>query len=66
MKATSKVSNTLWTFAEVKTAAWLVKKGYLTQLERPITLAQDLDIASVSEEMEIIRKAGQAFVYFKS
>ena len=82
MKAASKVPNTRWTLADLKTAAWLVENGHLTQLKMP-TLAPDLETASVSKELEIIRRVasvvlsksdkknsvkqqGQAFVYSRS
>ena len=54
----SKDSNspwTPWTLADVKTAAWLVEKGHLTQLER-IMLSSDLDTASVEQELETLRR----------
>ena len=41
--------------AEIKTAAWLVEKGHLTQLER-IMLSSDLDTASVEQELETLRR----------
>ena len=48
MTAASKVwpYYTPWTLSDVKTAAWLVEKGHLTQLERLI-LSSDLDTSSV-------------------
>ena len=55
MKEAAKVSNTRWTLAEIKTAAWLVENGHLTQLEMP-TLAPDVEVESVSEEMKTIRR----------
>ena len=55
MKAASNVSNTRWTLADVKTAAWLVENGHLTQLEKP-TLAPDLETSSVSDELDTIRR----------
>ena len=70
MKEAAKVPNTCWTLADLKTAAWLVENGHLTQLQKPIILAPDLEVESVSEEMEIIRRVtlikGKAFVYFRS
>ena len=82
MKEAAKVPNTCWTLADLKTAAWLVENGHLTQLKMP-TLAPDLETASVSKELEIIRrvasvvlsnsdkenltkKQGQKFVYSRS
>ena len=82
MKEAAKVPNTRWTLADLKTAAWLVENGHLTQLKMP-TLAPDLETASVSKELEIIRRVasvvlsksdkknsikqqGQAFAYFLS
>ena len=71
MKEASKDPNTRWTLADLKTAAWLVENGHLTQLEMP-TLAPDLETASVSKELETIRRValfkqpGQIFVYFRS
>ena len=68
MKEAAKDPNTRWTLADLKTAVWLVENGHLTQLQKPIILAPDLDIASVSEELEIIRQVtlirqqGQTFV----
>ena len=56
MKEASKDPNTRWTLADLKTAVWLVENGHLTQLEKPVLLARDLDIASVSKELEIIRR----------
>ena len=41
---------TPWTFADIKTAAWLVEKGHLTQLER-FMLSSDLDTSSVWGEL---------------
>ena len=46
---------TPWTLADVKTAAWLVEKGHLTQLERFIS-SSDLDTSFVSEELVSIRR----------
>ena len=69
MEEASKVSNTRWTLADLKTAVWLVENRHLTQLENPVLLAPDLDIASVSEELEIMRQVtlikqqGQVFIY---
>ena len=69
MKAASKVPNIRWTLADLTTAAWLAENGHLTKLEMP-RLAPDLEVESVSEEMEIIRRVtlikGKAFVYFRS
>ena len=56
MEEATKVPNTRWTLADLKTAAWLVENGHLTQLKKPVLLAPDLDIASVYEELEIIRQ----------
>ena len=67
MKEAAKDPNTRWTLADLKTAVWLVENLYVIQLEKPVLLAPDLDLASVSEEMEIIRQVtlirqqGQAF-----
>ena len=78
----SSIASMIWTLADLKTAAWLVENGHLTQLEMP-TLAPDLETASVSKELEIIRrvasvvlsnsdkenltkKQGQKFVYSRS
>ena len=38
---------TPWTLSDVKTAAWLVEKGHLTQLER-VMISSDLHTSSVS------------------
>ena len=46
---------TLLTLADIKTAAWLVEKNHLTQLER-ITFTTDLDTQSVSTEVENIKR----------
>ena len=45
---------TPWTLADVKTAAWLVEKGHLTQLET-VVLTSDLDTSTVSRELESIK-----------
>ena len=45
---------TPWTLADVKTAAWLVKKGHLTQLET-VVFTSDLDTPTVSNELESIK-----------
>ena len=57
MKAASRVwpYYTPWTLADVKTAAWLVEKGHLTQLER-FMLSSDLHTFSVSSALETIRR----------
>ena len=46
---------TPWTLSDVKTAAWLVEKGHLTQLER-VKLSSDLDTTSVSNEVMSVRQ----------
>ena len=45
---------TPWTLADVKTAAWLVEKGHLTQLET-VVFTSDLDNSTVSRELESIK-----------
>ena len=45
---------TPWTLSDVKTAAWLVEKCHLTQLER-VKLSSDLDTTSVSNELMSVR-----------
>ena len=45
---------TPWTLADVKTAAWLVKKGHLTQLET-VVFTSDLDTSTVSTELQTIK-----------
>ena len=45
---------TPWTLADVKTAAWLVEKGHLTQLET-VVFTSDLDTSTVSRELESIK-----------
>ena len=68
MTEAAKDPNTRWTLADLKTAVWLVENSHLTQLEKPVLLATNLDIASVSKELEIIRQVtlirqqGQTFV----
>ena len=42
-----------WTLSDVKTAAWLVEQGHLTQLER-VMIPSDLDTSSVS--LDTIRR----------
>ena len=44
---------TPWTLADVKTAAWLVEKGHLTQLET-VVFTSDLDTSTVSSELDSI------------
>ena len=46
---------TPWTLSDVKTAAWLVEKGHLTQLER-VMISSDLDTSSVWGELVNIRR----------
>ena len=57
MKAASRVwpYYTPWTWADVKTAAWLVEEGHLTQLER-FMLSSDLHTSSVSSELNTIKR----------
>ena len=57
MTAASKVwpYYTPWTLSDVKTAAWLVEKGHLTQLER-VMISSDLDTSSVWGELVNIRR----------
>ena len=45
---------TPWTLADVKTAAWLVEKGHITQLETVI-FTSDLGTSTVSNELEFIK-----------
>ena len=54
MTESSKAYYTPWTLADVKTAAWLVEKGHLTQLET-VVFTSDLDTFSVSRELESIK-----------
>ena len=46
---------TPWTPSDVKTAAWLVENGHLTQLET-VVFSSDLDTSTVSDELETINK----------
>ena len=46
---------TPWTLADIKTAAWLVENGHLTQLET-VVFSSDLDTSTVSDELETINK----------
>ena len=46
---------TPWTLSDVKTAAWLVEKGHLTQLET-VMISSDLDTSSVWGELVNIRR----------
>ena len=57
MTAASKVwpYYTPWTLSDVKTAAWLVEKGHLTQLET-VMISSDLDTSSVWGELVNIRR----------
>ena len=57
MRASSRVwpYYTPWTLADVKTAAWLVENGHLTQLET-VVFPSDLDTSTVHDELETINK----------
>ena len=57
MRASSRVwpYYTPWTLADVKTAAWLVENGHLTQLET-VVFPSDLDTSTVPDELETINK----------
>ena len=46
---------TPWTLSDVKTAAWLVENGHLTQLET-VVFPSDLDTSTVPDELETINK----------
>ena len=56
MRASSRVwpYYTPWTLADVKTAAWLVENGHLTQL-RTVVFTSDLDTSTFSREVELIK-----------
>ena len=46
---------TPWTLSDVKTAAWLVENGHLSQL-KTVTFSSDLDQSTVLGEVVIIRR----------
>ena len=53
---------TPWTLSDVKTAAWLVENGHLTQLER-LTLSSDLDQSSVWGDLSSIRRVASKILF---